>query len=339
MFDHFTDEWKSCMESFLHQCYMHSGSAKSRSTYEYTLKRFFSDPERQPDEFGREDVRAFIHAPSDGRRNPHGPVCANTVNQRLMAINSYWKFAAMYEVRQADGSMAPIFTGRAPSYGFRYLKAGAPDKNMSETDITRFFAAIPDTVRGMRDRCIFLLAFITCRRISELCSLRWGDIEAVRIRDTDGSTRDAYVFTHVDKGSQREAHRSELPTLAYESIITMLESQGRLATIKPEDPLFTSLCFPRDKDKNTPLTARWANESFVATAARAGLRPGLSFHSLRHAGATERVRQGEPLPSLQKILGHTSLASTDRYVRSLMEVSDTYGRKLSAKFSYLAAAQ
>jgi integrase len=329
-----TPQWKLCLDAFLKHTLSHSGSEKSRGTYEDILRRFFSGS--QPDEMNREDVRAFLDEPCQGCRNP-GAVCnASTINQKTMVINSWYKFAAMFEVRTDDGTYKPIFEQRSPSYGFRYLKTGSPNKNMSEEEITRFFAAIPDDVRGCRNRCIFLFAFMTCRRSDEIRRMRWGDIQAATIvADASGNTRPGWIFRHRDKGTSRTERTSELPEICHTAIVTMLTRQGRMDDIQPSDYLFMAInqgTMRRDR----PITGYYLNDCFHEYATLAQLRPGLSFHSLRHAGASARVRAGEPLPSLMRILSHSNLASTDRYVRNIMEVSDAYGLKLQTQFHYLA---
>lgn len=329
-FSHLDQEWQECISMFLDHVQSYSGSISSRVLYACTLERLFRDVS-SPADINRTDVLRFLREPSTSQRNNGKPVTEGTANNRLMVCNSWWKWASQYLV---NGE--PIFQKISPSFGMRYGKPSQPYRNLSEDEVNRLFGVIPDSVKGARDRAILLCAFFTTRRRSELCRLRWKDIAKARIVDADGSARDGYVFFHVDKGKSREVHSSELLKICYDAIITMLERQNRLETIQPDDPLFTST---RTDQVDQPLCPDTLNKTFHLYAQAAGLDDKrMSFHSLRHAGATARARAGESLPSLMRITGHSNLASLDRYLRTQMPVSDSFGAKLAEQFSNLAIA-
>jgi len=73
------------------------------------------------------------------------------------------------------------------------------------------------------------------------------------------------------------------------------------------------LLFP-GRDRSRPLEVSTVQRACQKAAARAGLKSGISPHTLRHTFATELLEAGVDLPSIQKILGHSSLSTTSIYL-------------------------
>ncbi len=331
-FSHLSVEWQQAISAFLAHIESISGSRSSRIAYEQNLHRFFLS--HDPESVTRADVESFLQERSTSRRNSGATVKAATRNHRLMCLASFYKYVSTFEIDHE-----PLYTKRSPTFGLRYIKSDVPYKNMSEEEVSAFFAAIPtNTVRGLRDRAIFLFAFITCRRLSEIARMRWGDIEATIVTDRDGTSRPAQVFRHRDKGHSREVRTTELPSIVYDAIMRYLIASGRLSTMQPDSPLWAALdgIGRRGRTADDGLTPGYLNDAFHQVTQAANLRPELSFHSLRHAGASARFRLGEHLDTLMAITGHSNLASLDRYIKSIMPVSDAFAQKMEARFAHLA---
>jgi integrase len=340
MFEHFTPLWRGAIEAFFDHIYQISGSEKSRNTYRGTLARFFCDKDRQPDQYSRLDVQNFLDQSSSSPRNRGAPVKAATYCNRLMCINSVYSYFASYEIRLASGEVAPIFADRLPpSFGIRYRKADAPYRSLNEEEVVRLFQAIPETTRGIRDRAILTFAFFTTRRRGEIGRLQWRHIEKSTIVDPDGQTRPGYIFHHFDKGKSRVDAMSELPGICYDAIVDMLKAQDRYASIRPDEFVFTPLkpgTGRKDKNRNAPLTDEYLNQILRHYVRLAGLDLArVSFHSLRHAGAAARWREGEKLDSLARVLGHTNIATTSRYLQSIVAPSDVFVQRLEHKYAPL----
>ncbi len=331
-FSHLSVEWQQAISAFLAHIESISGSRSSRIAYEANLHRFFAV--RDPESVTRADVESFLLERSTSRRNPGQPVKAATRNHRLMCLASFYKFVSVFEIDHK-----PLYTKRSPAFGLRYIKSDIPYKNMSEQEVNAFFAAIPrDTVRGLRDTAVFLFAFITCRRRTEIARMRFGDVEPTLITDRDGTSRPGHVFRHRDKGASREVRTTELPSIVYDAIMRYLIASGRLPTMQPDSPLWAALpgVGLRSRTVDDGLTPLYLNDLFHHYSQAAGLRPELSFHSLRHAGASARVREGQSLDTLMAITGHSNLATLDRYIKSIMPIADTFALKLEVRFAHLA---
>jgi site-specific recombinase XerD len=319
--------WQRCYAAFLSHIESISGSVRSRATYRYTLDLFFKDG-RNPDTYSRSDVQNFLDAPSHLQYQHGQSVKPGTRNQRLMCLNSFYKFAATFET---DGML--LFEGRSPTFGLRYLKVGSSPKGLSASELSQFFSIIPtNSTKGLRDRAIFLTFFWTGRRRSEIARLRWADIEHVTIVEPDGSRRPGVVYQFIAKGKSREIQRAELPTPAWHAINRYLQASGRLDTIQPSDALFTST---RPDQRNQGLTGDYFNSEFKRYCKLAGLSPSYSLHSLRHSAARLRYEAGSSIQDIQQYLGHSSLATTDVYLKRLSGVADVGAKLLQERFGDL----
>ena len=136
---------------------------------------------------------------------------------------------------------------------------------------------------GARESLVlFVLLYGGGLRVSEACGVAWADVDferrTIRVRGKGGKERIA-----------------PLPMLAIESL-RMLPRAGRF--------LFGE----------TPMSPRDAYERVRAAGAAAGLAQPLNPHALRHSFATHLLQSGANLRTLQELLGHSSLAATERYL-------------------------
>src|SRR5258708_7939390 len=82
-----------------------------------------------------------------------------------------------------------------------------------------------------------------------------------------------------------------------------------------------------------PLHDDYINTLFKGYASAAHLDTSrLSVHSLRHAAARERYDAGADIRSIQQVLDHYSLATTDTYLRKLAPVDDSGARLLEQRY-------
>ena len=328
-------DWSACLHLYLQSILDHSGSIATYTVYRATLMRFFAFiGDIPPDQAKHSDVLAFQQLPSTSPRNRGSQVTAATKNQRRAIHSSFYRFASTYEL--PDGT--PLFAGILPTAGMHSLKPEVSLLSMSEDDLTRFFAAIPtDTLKGVRDRALFFLYFLTGRRRSELCFLRWRDIEATIIIDDDGSRHAGHLYRYRGKGASREVRAKELPEAGWQALISYLDRAGRLHSMAPDDYLFVSV-HPgqgRTSSHPAPLHKAYITRIFKHYCSLAGLDPRYSLHTLRHSSARLRWTLGSPLQDIQYALNHSSIATTDIYIRRLAGVSDKGSRLLEQRFGHL----
>lgn len=154
-----------------------------------------------------------------------------------------------------------------------------------------------------RDVALFTILYGVGLRISEALSLRWGDApldEALRIKGKGGKTRIAPVIP-----AAREAVN------AYVAICPYGGEAG--------DPLFFA-------KRGGALSAALAQRTMRQLRSVLGLPDSATPHALRHAFATHLLSAGGDLRSIQELLGHSSLAATQRYTKidkeNLLKVFD-----------------
>src|SRR5579872_6120556 len=146
-------EWQGCAFAFLQSIYDMSGSDESLYSYHGVLVRFFADG-LDPNEVTKTDVFRYIGQASVGRGRVGQAISPATHNRRLGVIVSFYKFASSWIV---DGQ--PLYNKPLPTLGLAYSQPDIVYKALSESELEQFFAAIPDSPVGWRDRALFLCYF------------------------------------------------------------------------------------------------------------------------------------------------------------------------------------
>ena len=141
-----------------------------------------------------------------------------------------------------------------------------------------------------RNRAILLLLYGGGLRVSELCQLKWRDLQE---RDDKGQ---AAIF-----GKGGKTRFVLLPSSVW--------SELKAFIAEPDDPVFLSL-------KGGHLRPCQVWRIVGNAAARAGIKSKVSPHWLRHAYASHSLDRGCPLSLLQQSLGHSSAATTSRYLHA-----------------------
>ncbi len=143
-----------------------------------------------------------------------------------------------------------------------------------------------------RDAALFTLIYGAGLRISEALSLRWGDApvpETLRIKGKGAKTRAVPVVPVV-----REAIDAYVDVCPF--------------GVEAGDPLFFSF-------RGKALSPRLAQMTMAKLRGALGLPESATPHALRHAFATHLLAAGGDLRAIQELLGHSSLAATQRYTK------------------------
>ncbi|MFM8359954.1 MAG: tyrosine recombinase XerC, partial [Verrucomicrobiota bacterium] len=159
----------------------------------------------------------------------------------------------------------------------------------------------------LRDAAVLELLYSSGLRISELCGLRWGDLDlggrVLRVR-----------------GKGRQEREVPMGVPAAEALRRYLGQAGMPAD--PGSPVFRSGTAP-----GSPLRPGTIQRRLKAHLAAAGLDPALTPHKLRHSFATHLLDHGADLRSVQELLGHRRLQSTEIYTHvSAERLKQVYAR-------------
>jgi integrase len=319
--------WQDCLRDFLRTMAMRSQDTST--SYGGTLRRFFA--QHEPAKVTRREVEAFAHA-----HHALGPPSIATINLRLAAIASFYKYASFYI---PAGETEPLWKLANPTLG---IPRGKPERTyhvLTHEQFAKFLSVIPDTLLGKRDKAACLLFFWTARRRSELLPLFWGQIGHTIILENDGTRREGFTYTFRNKGEKSHEDVAELPTYAMLAIQRYLEADRRWGKMQPDSPVFLALGRPDGsgnvrKDEIRAFTAAAFSKRVAIYAKQAGLR--VSSHTFRHMAARERYRAGSDIREIQQLLRHKSLATTDLYLRMLVPISDPGSKLLEKDFGYFS---
>jgi site-specific recombinase XerD len=141
-----------------------------------------------------------------------------------------------------------------------------------------------------RDRCLLMTAYATGLRVSELVRLKVGAIDSER------------MMVRVEQGKGRK----DRYTILSQRLLTELRSYWK----EHRSPIYL---FPNRK--GGPISIDYAQRIYNLAKLRAGIQKGHGIHTLRHCFATHLLEAGVDLRTIQTLLGHNSMASTERYLQ------------------------
>lgn len=221
----------------------------------------------------------------------------------LIALRSFLKFCSRrgFDTMPADRVELPRVSRKQVSF-------------LNEDELKRLFAQIPTgTPIGMRDRAIIALLYSSGLRVSELSNLDRTHINLKRgeFMVRGKGQKDRLVF--IDAAAAR-------------LIATYLEARDDAL-----QPLFIRYGGQQDVDRSGNfgrLTPRSIQRSVSHYAKLAGITKQVSPHTLRHSFATDLLMNGADLRSVQTLLGHSNISTTQVYTH----ITDPHLREVHERF-------
>ncbi|NQT87176.1 tyrosine recombinase XerC [bacterium] len=215
-----------------------------------------------------------------------------TVARKVASLRSFYK----YLVREGVVSHNPATNLTSPR------KERRLPVFLDEDEVERLLA-MPDPAgpAGPRDRAILEMLYSTGMRISELAAVSLEDVDML------GEIVKA-------KGKGKKERLVPLGTPAIEAIRSYLEVRDTFTGAARVNR--RALFINKDGGR---LSDRGVRRTFQKYARLAGLRAEVSPHTLRHSFATHMLNRGADLRSVQELLGHASLTSTQIYAHVTAE--------------------
>lgn len=287
-------------------------SALTVRNYDFYLRRFIEwakDPDPSTiDQTLLHDYRLHLNRLENRRE---GSLKKSTQNYHLIALRSFLKFLAKRDIK----TVAPE--------KIELAKQGTREVSfLDATDLERFLAA-PEAsdaqpIVKARDKAILELFFSTGMRVSELANLK---------RDQINLKRDE--FTVRGKGDKlRVVFLSHQARHALQTYFDLRKDEAPFAFVRHDRAAGTTRS---DEKKLTPLTPRSIERLVHYYAAAAGIPKKVSPHTLRHSFATDLLMNGADLRSVQAMLGHSSITTTQIYThvtnQQLRDVHEAFHAK------------
>lgn len=295
---------KSLIREFLEHLEIERGrSQKTIENYEHYLETFIEfakidHPKAINDPLIRE-YRLWLNRKTIPLSRGVATLKKKTQNYYLIALRAFLK----YLMKRGIPALPPD----------RIELAKTPERSLdliTKNELVRILKA-PDgeDLKALRDRAILELLFSTGLRVSELCSLP---------RDLDLS-RDEFSI----RGKGEKVRVVFLSNRAKSSLKAYLSKRKDL-----EDALFVNIGKNKSSKDDKRLTSRSIERLVKYYAIKAGVSKKVTPHVIRHSFATDLLQNGADIRSVQMLLGHANIGTTQIYTH----ITDKHLRDVHKKF-------
>ena len=284
-----TSEIERLKREFLEYLEIEKGRAlKTIENYNHYLSRFIEQMKlRSPADITEgtiKDFRIWLNRQVTKKSFRSELFSKKTQNYYMIALRMFLKFLAKRKVKSLSADHIEL--------------AKVPDHQLdliAENELWRLLeAAKGDDLKSLRDRAILELLFSTGLRVSELCSLT-TDINLsageFSIRGKGGKVRVVFVSDSARDAIKKYINKRQDMNEA------LFVQVGK--DVKDGDP--------------TPLTRRSVERIVKHYATKAGITRKVTPHVLRHMFATDLLSNGADLRSVQMLLGHANISTTQIY--------------------------
>ncbi len=288
-------------------------SQKTIENYHHYLQRFLlwakiSQPEQITAELVRQ-YRLYLNRLADSKGNQ---LKKATQNYHMIAMRNFLKYLSKRDIKSLASEKIEI--GKNPSHEIEFLEGGEVKRLLD--------CANGNDLKALRDRSILELLFSAGLRVSELTNINRNQVNL-----------DRQEFSVKGKGDKIRI------VFVSDSAKSFLEKY--LSKRIDLDPaLFIHVSKKKTKqaagEENKRLTPRSIQRIVKFYAAKAGLVKDVHPHTLRHSFATDLLSNGADIRSVQIMLGHSSITTTQIYTHitnpHLKEVHRKYhAKKASSK--------
>ena len=256
-----------------------------RQFYSWAVKRSLGDITR----IGKKELLSYKkyveHLES---KNPGGgALSVSTMNTMLTAVKHVYSMLYIHDLIKEN-----------PVHSLEYkIKNGKENKRrpLTKNEITFFLESIDTTtIFGLRNRTIFELIYSSALRVSEVCSLKIGDI--------DFDKREAIVRGKFDRD-----RIVPISHVAADFLKLYLADRNN----KVEEYVFLGI---QSKGYLRPMRSVHVSRIFREYLRKFDMNsPDISTHSVRHSTATHLLDNGASVRHVQELLGHKNIETTVRY--------------------------
>lgn len=313
------DEINNLKRQFLEYLEIEKGrSLKTLENYNRYLTRFFEQQKiKSPSQIDEDGIRTFrmwlnrqpgvkklgrIQGESETMKK-------RTQNYYLIALRSFLKFL----VKRGIKSLPPE----------RIELAKVPERSIdliTNTELNRFLNS-PDQsdLKGLRDKAILELLFSTGLRVSELCSLDADlDIEQDHFSIRGKGDKVRVVFISDSARSAVSKYLEKRQDMDPALFVQISNKKNKKSQDKKSI----------NRKDNLRLTPRSIERIVKHYAIKSGISKKVTPHVIRHSFATDLLTNGADLRSVQQLLGHAHITTTQVYTH----VTDSHLKEIHKKF-------
>ena len=278
-------------------------SVKTVENYDHYLTRFFNfikndNPANITDNSVRE-FRLWLNRQSTGNNRATGKTLSKkTQNYYLIALRAFLKYLARQEIKSM------------PPERIELAKVGERNLDLiTNAELKRLLESPKgNDLKNLRDKAILELLFSTGLRVSELCSLT-SDInlssDELSIRGKGGKVRVVFISDNAKR--------------AVRNYLSARKDMSEALFVQTD---------PGDTKDVRSLSRRSVERIVKQHAVKSGISKKVTPHALRHLFATDLLSNGADLRSVQAMLGHANIGTTQIYTH----VTDKHLRDIHKRF-------
>ena len=293
-------KWQQALTDYQHYLRIERGlSANSIENYRYDIVKFINYLEEHeiqisPLKISEEKIQEFIYEVSKS-------MSARSQSRIISGLRSFFDYLVFEDYRKDN----PLELIESPKIGRKL-----PD-TLSTEEIDRLIESIDlSHPQGERNRCILETLYSCGLRVSELITLKLSDL-------------------YFDEGFIRVVGKGDKQRLVPISPLTIKYINLYIDQIRARLPIqkgFEDTLFLNRRGKQ--LTRAMIFTIVKQTAVKAGVKKKISPHTFRHSFATHLLENGADLRSIQQMLGHESIITTEIY----MHLDRTHLKEVLEKF-------
>lgn len=276
---------------------------RTKANYEHYIRRFLDHSKvSKPEDITLDTVRAFRIHLHEMTSAGGSPLKKQTQIYHLIALRNFLKYMAKRDIRTL--SAEKIELGKMPSRSVQFMESDELDRLLASPTGTE--------LRDLRDKALLETLFSTGVRVSELASLDRTSIDFSRGE-----------FTVHGKGDKfRVVFLSEHAKVALNAYLKKREDVDAALFIRiPRNAAFHTTSDLR-------MTTRSIERLIKKYSIKAGIAKKVTPHSLRHQFATDLLRNGADIRSVQALLGHSHITTTQVYTH----ITDSMLHEVHKKF-------
>lgn len=328
-------EINTCLRQFLEYLEIEKNrSPRTINNYQFYLERFLNFAKiKNLKDLNSETVRQFrlwLHRQKSQQKQG---MKTSTQNYHLIALRSFLKYLAKRDIKTLTAEKIEL--AKMPERQIAFLEG---------EDLERLLNAplqqpdVKERANGrsplhLRDKAILELLFSTGLRVSELTNLKKDDInlgkDEFTVRGKGGKWRVVFLSNQAKFWLKKylEARRDFNPYL----FVPHDRAHGMREKGKGESLPRAQSREGKGKEDWEKLTPRSVQRLIEKYSKMAGLTKNITPHVLRHSFATDLLQNGADIRSVQALLGHSSITTTQIYThitdKGLREVHQTFHRK------------